>query len=368
MRKLNIGKAWRVTLVIAKWTAGLAFALVLLVVGINCFDEDLTPEAKALLLAPPNAYKPEENIYLALMGFDAPPGVSPLAAGQAKVMRLDAAVSAYSKDRRTFSPNLLKPAINRLEFEGEIDFCEPLRNSCLAGLDTHRTQINCLLRRNRELFRRYKNLHLMKGYYETATLSVYSVLLTTPGKVRQLFLADIALRSTSGSRAQQSLAISDLHNDIVTWRQMLTGTGAFLSKIFAFAYLRNDYALLAEIVSERRFSFEALSPQVLRAIEVVDDSAWANGNVFEAEYRWASVILKPMQGVEPDSLLAQPANGLNWYSPRSWRVDKTVFDFKRSSPVLFFCAVIPRGLATGIGTGRAEQIYLSSLPRRISMQ
>ena len=48
---------------------------------------------------------------------------------------------------------------------------------------------------------------------------------------------------------------------------------------------------------------------------------------------------------------------LNLYSPRSWRVDKTALDLKRSSPVLFFCAVILRGLATGIGTGRAKQIY-----------
>ena len=37
------------------------------------------------------------------------------------------------------------------------------------------------------------------------------------------------------------------------------------------------------------------------------------------------------------------------------------FDVKRSSPVLPFCAVIPRGLATGIGAGRAKQIYSAQL-------
>jgi hypothetical protein len=45
------------------------------------------------------------------------------------------------------------------------------------------------------------------------------------------------------------------------------------------------------------------------------------------------------------------------YSPRSWRVDNADVDVKRSSPILFFCAVMPRSLAAGIGTGRAKQIY-----------
>jgi hypothetical protein len=51
-------------------------------------------------------------------------------------------------------------------------------------------------------------------------------------------------------------------------------------------------------------------------------------------------------------------NVFNLYSPRSWRVDNADIDFKRSSPILFFCAVIPRSLAAGIGAGRAKQIYL----------
>ncbi len=43
--------------------------------------------------------------------------------------------------------------------------------------------------------------------------------------------------------------------------------------------------------------------------------------------------------------------------PRALGAGQRDFDFKRSSPVLFFCAVIPRGLASGIGAGRAKQIY-----------
>ena len=45
-------------------------ALGLLFLGINWFDEDLSPEAKALLIAPPNPYEPEENLYLALLGIE----------------------------------------------------------------------------------------------------------------------------------------------------------------------------------------------------------------------------------------------------------------------------------------------------------
>jgi hypothetical protein len=45
----------------------------------------LSPQAKALLRPPPNPYKPEDNIYIAIAGFDAPPGESVTAAGVAKV-------------------------------------------------------------------------------------------------------------------------------------------------------------------------------------------------------------------------------------------------------------------------------------------
>ena len=49
--------------------------------------------------------------------------------------------------------------------------------------------------------------------------------------------------------------------------------------------------------------------------------------------------------------------GINLYSPCSWHGDNALcgFDFKRSAPILVFCAVILRGLAAGIGAGRAEQ-------------
>ncbi len=48
---------------------------------------------------------------------------------------------------------------------------------------------------------------------------------------------------------------------------------------------------------------------------------------------------------------------MNLYPPRSWRVDSADIDFKFSSLISFFCAVIPGNLAAGMGAERAKQIY-----------
>jgi len=60
--KLGIGRILRIFLIASKWTIGALVGLGLLFVGINWFDEDISPEAKALLIAPANPYRPEENL------------------------------------------------------------------------------------------------------------------------------------------------------------------------------------------------------------------------------------------------------------------------------------------------------------------
>jgi hypothetical protein len=50
----------------------------------------LSPRATALLKEPHNPYRPEENLYVALVGFDAPAGESVVTYGQARIDRNNA--------------------------------------------------------------------------------------------------------------------------------------------------------------------------------------------------------------------------------------------------------------------------------------
>src|SRR5713101_5656594 len=113
----KIAKLGRVFLTAAKWTLGILSVLVLVVIVINWSDEDLSPEAKALLIAPPNPYKPEENLYLALLGFDALPGESPIAAGQTRVAEYEKGVAAALKDPQYDLSRLLEQTRETLKFQ-----------------------------------------------------------------------------------------------------------------------------------------------------------------------------------------------------------------------------------------------------------
>ncbi len=304
-------RIWRVFLIATKWTIGVLCALVLLIIGINWFDEDLSPEAKALLIAPPNPYEPEENLYLALLGFDAKEGESPIAAGQARVATYEKEVVAVLKDPQyvlQVFPDSTWQKKEKLEFQGKVDFCRPLTKSCLADVEIHREEISRLLKANWELYRRYSRLHGLKGYYETATPSFYIMSPYAPSPVRQLYLANIALRTQSNTHLQRKAAIADLRNDINTWRRQLAGSGSLISKMLAVAYLQGDYALLADIIADRKLDLEGFSPEIRLAVELSDEDDWKIGILFTFEYRINAFWWDQMRVVKGKWLLADSAS------------------------------------------------------------
>src|SRR5438477_5862256 len=92
---------WRRVLKVFQWALGSLLFLAVLVIAINAFDEDLSPEAKALLQAPPNPYQAEENLYLALIGFDAPQGEPLVAAAQTRITGYDREMTDSLKELRS---------------------------------------------------------------------------------------------------------------------------------------------------------------------------------------------------------------------------------------------------------------------------
>jgi len=287
----------------------------LLFVGINWFDEDLSPEAKALLIAPPNPYKPEENLYLALLGFDAKEGVSPITAGQAKVAVYEKEIAAVRKAPQyvlRIFPDAPWQNKEKLEFRGKVDFCLPLTKSCLANVEIHNADIDRMLKTNRELNRRYANLHGLKGYYETATPSIYLISPYAPSPVRQLYLVNIALRTQSSVRAQRNAAIADLLADIRTWRLELTGSGALISKMLAVAYLQGDHALLADIIADGKLDLADASPEIQSTLELSEDD-WKIGKIVAFEYRISDFMWDQLRVTKGRQLLVDSAS-----EERSW--------------------------------------------------
>jgi hypothetical protein len=282
---------WHYLGVTIKWLSGLFLGLILLICAINAFDEDLTPETQALLEVPANRQADENNLYLALMGFGAPPGQSIISFGQARV-------SAYEKDLEDVTKRGSSRAADvfldknspELACVGKVDFIQPLTSSVWRDVDGHRAEIVSRLSDNKELFARYHSLHAMTGYYDKSTPSIYQQFGYVPKEIRSLFLANVALRMKGRDARLQTKAMADLEKDIQIWRTMLAGNGSLISPMIAVANLQADFLLLADIIADRSLDLSAFAVAIERMANPFDPSDWKIGKALAYEYRVTATV------------------------------------------------------------------------------
>jgi hypothetical protein len=285
-------KAWPTVRMLLKWAgvvAGSLALLALLLFGVaflvNRHDEPLSAQAQALLRLPADSVRPEDNIYLALQGFDAPQGQSVTAVGQARIERYNQSVDAMLSDPTPAKLAALEARDpNRLEFKGDVTFLQPLVGSVWSAAPRHQPQIEQLLADNSELYQRYLALIALRSYRETARPSDQAPFAMTPTQVRKLFLAAIALHMRSGFAHERALALADLESDVQLWRTVLRADGELLWKMLSVANLESDYLLLADLIADGQVvlppgeTADTLAP-------LFDLREWDIGNAFPAEFR-----------------------------------------------------------------------------------
>jgi hypothetical protein len=264
----------------------------------NLRDEPLTPEAQALLVPPPNPYAPEDNIYLALAGLDAPSGESVTATGLARIERFNRQIELALRDPRpeTLGGVAAQDPGPRLEFTGDVSFCEPLNRSVWSDAPAHKTDIAKLLADNAELYQRYVGLHRRPGFHETAHPGITAPPVYLPANpIRKLFLADAALRLRTGEPRAQRAALADLTDDVRLWRAVLTGRGALISKMIAIAYLEGDYLVLADMIADAQAAVPlgAADADVMVPLFALGD--WNIGSTFAEEFRFEVATLEQLQ-------------------------------------------------------------------------
>ena len=263
----------------------------------NLRDEPLTSEAQALLVPPPNRYAPEDNIYLALAGLDAPSGESVTAAGLARIERFNRQIDLALRDPR---PETLGGAAQdqgpRLEFRGDVSFCEPLNRSVWNDAPAHKTDIAKLLADNAELYQRYVGLHRRPGFHETAHPGITAPpVYLAANPIRKLFLADAALRLRTGESRAQRAALADLTDDVRLWRAVLTGRGALISKMIAIAYLEGDYLVLADMIADSQAPVAVGTADADVIVPLFAPGDWNIGSVFAEEFRFEVATLEQLQ-------------------------------------------------------------------------
>jgi hypothetical protein len=269
----------RVLRTIAIWGAVGLFALFLVALAINAFDERPSRQALALSQPPENRYKPDENIYVALIGFDAPAGQSVVTVGQARIARYNEQVDVQLRDPLAMS-TLDDPLA--LKFVGSTDFCRPQVPTFWESVHGNGPKVAQLMDQNRELVQRYLALLALPGYYETSRPSPVAPIPYVPTDVRNLFLANVSLRMQREDDAETRAALQSLRKDIDLWHRMLTGEGAPLSKLISAAYLQADFLVLADMIADPAAHIPKDMGELLPEIPAGD---WNIGKAFAAEFR-----------------------------------------------------------------------------------
>jgi hypothetical protein len=265
---------------------------------INLRDEPLTPESQALLVPPPDPYAPEDNIYVGLAGLDAPPGESVTAVGLARIERFDRQIELALRDPRpeTLGGVATQDPGPRLEFRGDVSFCEPLNRSVWSDAPAHKADIAKLLADNAELYQRYVGLHRRPGFYETAHPGITAPPVYLPAvPIRKLFLADAALRLRTGEPRVERAALADLTDDVSVWRAVLTGRGALISKMIAIAYLQGDYLVLADMIADSQAPVPVGAADADVVVPLFALGDWNIGSTFAEEFRAEVFTLEQLQ-------------------------------------------------------------------------
>ncbi|MGA7823589.1 MAG: hypothetical protein WCA14_05300 [Steroidobacteraceae bacterium] len=272
---------------ILKWAGIGVGSLILLAVilfaiayAINMRDEPLAPGTLALLQPPPNPYRPEENLYIALAGFEAPAGESVVAYGQARIDRYNAHLDTLLRDPMAVPTE--RPDPRSLQFNGKFEFPSSA-NSYWNEIPPHRQEVEKLLAEDRELYERYLALHRLRGYFQTARPSVFVPMAYLPTNTRQLFLASVVLRMRSDDPRARQQGLADLEDDLRLWRVMLAADDSLLSKMLAIAYLHADEQLLADAIADPHSSIPVGPDDAQGVAPLFPPDDWSVGNVYRRE-------------------------------------------------------------------------------------
>ena len=292
MRYANpVFRALRTVATLTAIVIGLGVALSLAWLGSNLFDERLTPAARALLAPRQDPVAPGENIFVALVGLDAPGGQSMIQVRGARIR------TSQGRDRITRGPAVGAEydggsQVGDLRFKGGMPSWLWRTSSIWQAAKTHRTQVAALIGANQELYQRYLRMHELQGYFDSSPPGRYAPDFLLPSEVQKLFLADAADRLQTGAPAQQQAALADLRRDMRMWQAVLDGYGGLLSKVMAATMLHADLLLLGDMVTDPDFHPALLGDGLGSVIAPFPLQDWKIGRAYGWEMRHSAALLQ----------------------------------------------------------------------------
>lgn len=249
---------WRKLFKWAAWIIGLPFVLLLalLLVAVICnqFDEQLTPEAKALLdYAHKQPLPPEnQNSFYAMLGFNAAQGQDPWQSGKQYWLQLDQYWKTHADQpldtRYSTTPAIAAPEGLALP---DLPSCQTKDRPCLffwsakAHLSNPASLI-ALEKQYAEVLQRYRALRSYPHFATPILVSnaIVAPFASVPAQARHLWLLATGFRLSEG--VDVATTLDDVAADLRFWIARAQDANTLFNKVMALAYLRQNYTLLAE--------------------------------------------------------------------------------------------------------------------------
>lgn len=263
-----------------KWTAIVLALLIGLLLAINAVDENPTPELQALLNVPPANADPA-NGYLAFVGIQAPlnEDMAQYGAQWVDTFNKAATLDDMQKANARFKAEALKLSGD------EKALCVPAKALCLPEAKKKADLWRKLAAGNAAQLERQRRLMTFTRFEETYfPPRIDSPIPRYISSSRTLALDLIALDAAEG---RLDAALAALETRIAFDRRMLLGAHHLITGMVANAWLRQDYALLAEIIAARPAGLAAQRERLARMtvpLKIAQVRA-AAGQMLEGENR-----------------------------------------------------------------------------------
>ncbi|MDR2709920.1 MAG: hypothetical protein LBB65_01030 [Burkholderiales bacterium] len=243
-----------------KWALLVAVALFVLVVLINLRDEPLSDEARALLETKPITVPDNENIFVAMAGFDAPEGGDIFEYGRKHIEESEKRLVGDPSGRKALFESLKKPeSPDSHEDKKELRWQEASpRFDCQLDKETNflecarsqKDRLNATLAANETLIQRYHLLQELPHYVVPQNPNVWLTSgFSKTGNVRKTLLAQALLNMESKDAKIVKDGLTFFKKDMALWRRILERKNFLIDSMVATAQITNNVSGLSLLLS-----------------------------------------------------------------------------------------------------------------------
>jgi hypothetical protein len=251
-------------------------------IGVNAFDESVTPRAASYGEPRSPVVPGAENGYYALLGLGAPDGADAILYARGWLDEARAAARANRVEKRPAEKRATRPIL-----------CDAAQSSCLAAVKARPDDAKTQLDAYQEDLARYETLIGYQRYEEVLDFPLRaSTSFPQYGPVTGAHRAYVLRAALAAERGNVEAAIAAMERDIAFQRVMMTGSRTLLGKIVASAGYWRDLAFVSDLMQSRAAEVRAYAPRLREMLKSPDFPTAGMGTIVESEFAYGKPLLK----------------------------------------------------------------------------